>query len=126
MKGYVEFEIAEDVKNRMVAYLDKAQTWLATYDVANYSTKVYKTTWFTKQTYFSHSVLHNARDVAKTAPLGVKVTTAFCLNDEDLIEHEVGFTGRAKAVKKILSLYDNNNTIMLDDELASVYNTFKD
>ncbi len=126
MKGYVEFEISEDVKNKMVEYLDKAQTWIENYDVKNYSTKVYKTTWITKRTYFSHYVLDKAQEVAKTAPTGVIVTTAFCLSEEDLLEHEVYLSKRAEAVEKILSLYENNTTIMLDDVLASVYNTFKD
>lgn len=127
MKGYVTFIVEDgELLNRMVAFLATAENFIKDYKVENYSTEIIKKTWFTRKDYVSGWRVNDIDDLL--LPIGVRCLGYdlhwSCLDDIERVGHKLELSFKAKAVKRILSLVALNSEVMLDDDLARVYNSF--
>jgi len=118
MKGYVNVTKNEKTHEALVAFMKKANDFKKNYDVKTYSVVERVTHLFRKATLKTVLV---SRDSIQL-PEGV-----FChgyVRVNGIVVHSFCLDYKGKAVKQIIELFKNNDTIMLDGEMATVYNSF--
>ena len=125
MKGYVKIEVDENVINKMKEAINKCKDYIDNYNVKDYHTPIYRKKYiFFGEKYVSHYAVAPLFNL----PKGLRWSYKMKYDSDSIairyIGHEFDYLPRAKGILKILELSSLNNEIMIDDELAEIYNSY--
>lgn len=129
MKGYVEITPDEDIIERIRTLCNTAQEFINEFEYKPNTTKTYR-----KKYYIFGDWVQTGYKIDKYVtemPYGVCYDPMIHMydggdfGDFELNKSHLCLTNYLKNSYKIVELYDNNEKILLDDELASIYNNYK-